>query len=203
MMAMTGFFCQDDYLSKTAKLTDEEVGRLFRACMKYHITGQADDMQGRESIAFDFIREDIDKAEQAYANKCEQNKRNRMKGTLTVVNDGQRTMTAVKEPEPETTELKPKQKRFQPPTLEEVKAYCAERNNNVDAEHWYDYYTSNGWRVGKNPMKDWKGAVRTWEKSEIGKKPVKAVSGQQYTQRNYSNTQADAMNRFLAENMEG
>lgn len=58
------------------------------------------------------------------------------------------------------------QKRFTKPTLNEVADYCAERGNNVDAEKWYDYYESNGWRVGKNPMKDWRAAVRTWEKRE-------------------------------------
>ena len=56
------------------------------------------------------------------------------------------------------------------PTLEEVKAYCSERGNKVDPERWYDYYTSNGWKVGKNPMKDWKAAVRTWERSDGRKK---------------------------------
>jgi len=55
--------------------------------------------------------------------------------------------------------------RFTPPTLEEVKNYCKERNNNVDAERFIDYYTSNGWKVGKNNMKDWKAAIRTWERS--------------------------------------
>lgn len=59
----------------------------------------------------------------------------------------------------------PTRKRFIPPTLEEVKAYCHERKNNVDAERWFDYYTSNGWQVGKNKMKDWKAAVRTWERN--------------------------------------
>lgn len=54
--------------------------------------------------------------------------------------------------------------KFSPPTLEDVKAYCTERRNNVDAERFFNYYTSNGWRVGKNPMKDWKAAVRTWER---------------------------------------
>ena len=52
------------------------------------------------------------------------------------------------------------------PTLYEVKAYCSERGNKVDPERWFDYYTSNGWKVGKNPMKDWKAAVRTWERGE-------------------------------------
>lgn len=55
-------------------------------------------------------------------------------------------------------------KRFTPPTLDEVKAYCKERGNRVDPERWHDYYSSNGWKVGKNPMKDWKAAVRTWER---------------------------------------
>lgn len=58
-----------------------------------------------------------------------------------------------------------KRKRFTPPTLEEVQAYCSERKNNVNAERFIDYYTSNGWYVGKNKMKDWKAAVRTWEKN--------------------------------------
>lgn len=63
------------------------------------------------------------------------------------------------------------QKRFAKPTLEDVIAYCQERNNNVDAEKWYNYYSANGWKVGKNPMKDWKAAVRTWERSDDGGKP--------------------------------
>lgn len=55
-------------------------------------------------------------------------------------------------------------KRFVPPSVDEVRAYCQERGNNVDAERFVDYYTSNGWHVGKNPMKDWRAAVRTWER---------------------------------------
>ncbi|SFH98502.1 hypothetical protein [Planctomicrobium piriforme] len=57
------------------------------------------------------------------------------------------------------------QKKFTPPTVEEVARYCAERNNEVDAEAFVSHYQSNGWKVGKNPMKDWKAAVITWEKS--------------------------------------
>lgn len=62
-----------------------------------------------------------------------------------------------------------KRKRFEKPTLSEIKQYCIERNNNVNAEHFFDYYESNGWKVGKNSMKDWKAAVRTWERSEYRK----------------------------------
>ena len=63
-----------------------------------------------------------------------------------------------------------KKKRFAPPTLEEVTAYCKERGNGVDPQHFFDYYTANGWKVGKNPMKDWKAAVRSWENNGFGGK---------------------------------
>ena len=59
----------------------------------------------------------------------------------------------------------PRAARFTPPTVEEVKAYCRERENNVDAERFIDFYASKGWKIGKNAMKDWRAAVRTWERS--------------------------------------
>jgi hypothetical protein len=49
------------------------------------------------------------------------------------------------------------------PSLEEVTAYCRERKNNINPQQWMDHYTANGWKVGRNAMKDWKAAVRTWE----------------------------------------
>ena len=58
-----------------------------------------------------------------------------------------------------------KERKTARPTLEEIKAYCQERQNQVDPERFLDYYTANGWKVGRNPMKDWKAAVRTWERS--------------------------------------
>ena len=64
---------------------------------------------------------------------------------------------------------KEKRNIFVAPTLEEVEAYCTERGNNVDAQKFIDYYTSNGWEVGKNKMKDWKAAVRTWERNDKGR----------------------------------
>jgi predicted transcriptional regulator len=59
-------------------------------------------------------------------------------------------------------------KRFVKPTVEEVRAYCKERNNNVDADKFISHYDSNGWKVGRTPMKDWKATVRTWEKNDYG-----------------------------------
>ena len=62
--------------------------------------------------------------------------------------------------------IKRKAKPFTPPTIKEVKEYCDERHNGVDAERFIDFYESKGWMVGKNKMKDWKACVRTWEKRD-------------------------------------
>jgi len=72
---------------------------------------------------------------------------------------------------------KPTRTRFIPPSLEEVQAYCKERNKGVNAEKWYNHYSAVGWKVGKNPMKDWKAAVRTWEQDSTSKPPGAAKSG--------------------------
>lgn len=55
--------------------------------------------------------------------------------------------------------------RFCPPTTQDVEKYCTDRNNNVDALRFVDFYTAKGWMLGKNKMKDWKAAVRTWERN--------------------------------------
>jgi len=53
--------------------------------------------------------------------------------------------------------------KFKIPTVTEIKDYCKERNNDVDPNRFHDFYEAKGWMVGKNKMKDWKAAVRTWE----------------------------------------
>ena len=54
-------------------------------------------------------------------------------------------------------------KRFVIPTPEEVQAYCDERKNGILGQQFCDFYSAKGWKIGKEPMKDWKAAVRTWE----------------------------------------
>ena len=70
---------------------------------------------------------------------------------------------------------KEKNKRFTPPTLEEVQAYCDERKNNVDAERFVDYYASQKWKKANGqPVADWKACIRTWEKrSKTGANGIK------------------------------
>ena len=68
-----------------------------------------------------------------------------------------------------------KEKNFKKPTLEEVEEYCKERNNNINAQKFIDFYESKGWKVGKTPMKDWKACIRTWEGNNTNK-PTKVVN---------------------------
>lgn len=68
-----------------------------------------------------------------------------------------------------------KRKRFIPPTVDEVKAYCSERNNGIDPQSFVDYYAARGWNIGKNKMQDWKAAVRTWENRRKADKPKQAA----------------------------
>lgn len=90
-------------------------------------------------------------------------------------------------------------KRFAPPSPADVNAYAAEIGaSHVDGERFCDFYASKGWRVGSQPMKDWRAAVRTWAKRDTAShppnKPVKTVLEQQYTQRSYDNERS---NRYL------
>lgn len=58
---------------------------------------------------------------------------------------------------------KKERKRFVKPSVEEIKKYCDERKNGIDAQSFFDSYEAKGWKIGKSPMQDWKAAVRTWE----------------------------------------
>ena len=82
-----------------------------------------------------------------------------------VVIDEQEEKNEVAEEKQQQTTTK--SKRFVKPTIEEIKAYCEERKNGIDAEYFFNYYESKGWQVGKSPMKNWKASVITWEKKDF------------------------------------
>ena len=91
-----------------------------------------------------------------------------MKGSQTLPNrvqDKAKDIVIVKD--------KVKATRFVKPNVEDIIDYCNERNNYVDPQKFYDYYSSNGWKVGKNAMKDWRAAIRTWEKNTEAPKKSK------------------------------
>jgi hypothetical protein len=93
-----------------------------------------------------------------------------MRSRYKKVSDAETTQETIPEtPQSKVKESKEKKSKgniFIPPNIQEVRAYCLERNNNVDADKWHDFYSSKGWMVGKNKMKDWKAAIRTWEKGD-------------------------------------
>ena len=65
-------------------------------------------------------------------------------------------------PAQEIQQEKPKRKNFVKPTVEEIAAYCKEKNYNINAQQFYNYYESNGWKIGRNAMKSWQAAVQNW-----------------------------------------
>lgn len=107
---------------------------------------------------------------------------NSKNGDKETKNQTERNLTAIPEITTKTTSniTTKKSSAFAPPTVEEVKEYCIERKNNVDAEKFVDYYTSKGWLVGKTKMKDWKAAVRNWERNNFNNsKPNKQSTAEQ------------------------
>ena len=215
-MSMTGFICHDDYYERLQRLTDEEVGHLFRQLMLYH-AGRTDEMTdfiGAEGIAFDFIANDIDRMEEKHNATSETNRINGLKGgrPKKQIEPEKTEDNPIKPTETEDNQTKPykdkdkdkekdkeKNKRFTPPTLEEVTAYCRERNNGIDPQYFLDYQTARNWILSNGKQcKDWRATVRTWEQHNFSRsEPKKVVSAQQYEQRNYSNEQQEAFQRML------
>ena len=116
----------------------------------------------------------IDRDAESYKDTCNRNRENiskryeRIRANTTVYEtyqEKEKEELLKKDISNEISKKSTRQKKFVPPTVEEVAAYCLERKNKVDAAYFVDHYTSNGWKVGKQNMKDWKAAVRTWEKN--------------------------------------
>ncbi len=180
-MAIEYFCAYHSYLDSMEELNDTERGRLFTACLIYSKTGEAPQLRGNERFVFPTLKAQIDRDKATYDSRCKKNSDNVRKRWNTDVYDGEQPCTndtKTKEKEKEKTKennnIPPnplaggneKQKRFTPPTVEQVAEYCQEKGYCIDPEAFVAFYASKGWMVGKNPMKDWKAAVVTWTKSE-------------------------------------
>lgn len=166
-----------DFEEAIEPINDAEAGRLFRAMLKYARTGETPQFSGNERYVWPTAKLHIDR-EAAFCEKQRRNasKPNEAKPSQTEPNEAKPSQISQKDKDKdkdkeykETLPIGSAKKTgraiFTPPTVEEVRSYCAERMNNVDAERFVDYYTANGWKVGKNPMKDWRAAIRTWERT--------------------------------------
>lgn len=218
---MREYFCAyHSMLDATRKLSDAEVGRLFRGLLHYSATGeQPDNLQGREEIVFDIFSQQIDRENERYEAKCDRNRQNvtkrydRIQPYTTEYDRNKSSTTAYQnyqEKEEEKGEEKEKDKgkdkgeverppreraRMTPPTPDDVRAYAQEMRWSTaqfDPERFVDFYASKGWRVGSQPMRDWRAAARNWaarERSDGGRfqaREEKTNPAFNYDQRDYS-----------------
>ena len=173
-----------DYLDAIEPLGDAERGRLFTSLLEYARTGEAPQLGGNERFLFPMMRAQIDRDNAAMAGLSEaRSKAGKIGAEAKQANAGfarqnkqmpnlpsKSSYDKDKDKDKDKDESITRARRFTPPTLDDVLAYVQERGSDVDPQRFLDFYASKGWMVGKNPMKDWKAAVRTWEKRELEKK---------------------------------
>ncbi len=182
-VAPDGFVIYRETLDIIAFLPEESAGKVLKAAADLFRSGaEPEDLDLSESMAFSLIRRDIQKAFTRHEEVCERNKRiaeSRRSKPPAVTNGHDSSPVVTKETEPEQEqepepeqELEPEQERkgkessarFTPPSVDDVRAYCRERGNYVDPQTFVDFYAAKGWVVGRTKMKDWRAAVRTWER---------------------------------------
>lgn len=163
-------------------LSDAEVGRLARAMIEYKLTGEEPKISGNERFTWPAIRRDIDEMNeklQAYSEKQSENgKKGGRPRTQSPEDENPKKPSLFQETQKSKgIRYKEKEKEIslkredsaqvrRPTSVDEVREYCKERNNGVDPQRFWDFYTSKGWKVGNQPMQDWKAAVRTWERRD-------------------------------------
>lgn len=190
-----------EYLEEMSLLTDAEFGRLCRALLAYSAEGKEGQLQGSERLFWPRVKMQEDRAIENYEAAAEKYSAAGRAGGLARASNAKRcqaTLNDAKQRLASPSKYKSESKKeyeseyesknnppdggknsaqarvvFVPPTVEEVAEYCSSRRNNIEAQEFVDFYTSKGWMVGSNRMKDWKAAVRTWEqrKKQEGEMP--------------------------------
>ncbi len=185
-MGKSSFLLSNDHKEIFDALPPEKAGALIQAVFAYE-AGNDPNLSDDLKIAFIPIRQWLDKNRESYETVCkERSEAGKKGGRPKKQKDNEESkksncfLEKAKKAEYELElelELDPEldnngakaplsaqaRKRFAKPTVDEVRAYCVERNNGIDAQAFVDHYESKGWLIGKTPMKDWKAAVRTWE----------------------------------------
>ena len=185
-MDKESFVLYTRYNKHIQKLSMEQRGVLFTAIMEYMSGNEIPEMDIATDMIFGIIIEDIEICNQ----KWEATRRARSEAGKASANKRQQTSTKVNKEEQTPTnptvnvnvndnvspygdkEKNNKKKIFKPPTPDEVRVYCMERGNTVDPNRFCDFYQSKDWMVGKTKMKDWRAAVRNWERNVASKSTV-------------------------------
>lgn len=171
-------------------LNNEQSGILFKSILEYVTDGEPLEMDGMTKIVFTTIKNYLDKDFETYEAKCESNRINGRKGgrpkkNQTVIEENPKKPNGFLENpknleydsdseydsesvyEKDTKGDKPnvtkRQRKFEPPSIEEVRQYIESKGYSVDAQRFVDYYEARGWELSKGrKIKDWKACVRTW-----------------------------------------
>lgn len=168
-----------DIIHTIEQLTDEQAGHLFKHVLYYvnDLNPETDNVITK--IAFEPIKQQLKRDLVRYekirernslsarmrwdANACERMPNDAKNADND--NDNDNDINIVLDEKPK------KPKRFSKPPVDDVRKYMAELSMADMSQRFVDYYESNGWKVGKNPMKDWKAAVRTWKQQNNDKQP--------------------------------
>lgn len=179
-----------DFVQDMENLDDAERGRLFVMMLKYAESGVCPSPIGNEKYVWGTARKQIDAQMNAYASKVDSIEKARSKRRIDI--NMERSEIILKsreeqeqEQEQNKTKNKVKETATPPPTLEEIKNYCLERKNAVNAERFYDYYSERNWhKANGKPLVDWKKAVREWEiKDNRNKDRPKNYGSENYEQK--------------------
>ena len=194
MQKKKSFLLYTESLSVLEELTKDQIADLFLAIKDYQ-NGVEPKLNGLMKAVFLPFKNYFDENAEKYAKVCEKrrnagslggkanaSKSKQMRYESESESDSESDVSKETEKKEIFKEKKADQKTqkklaFEKPTVEEVAIYCRERGNAVDPEGFCDFYEAKGWRIGKEPMKNWKAAVRTWEKRNrrngiTQKKPV-------------------------------
>ena len=160
-----------EWLPLVDSLPNDIAGVIFKNILKYQ---NGEDINNTFPV-WVFIKSKIDEYNDKGKQISEKRRESGRNGGLAKASKCQQMLANDSKSSNKIKENKIKQNKIKEnynikPTLQEVIDYCKERNRGVDANRWFDYYTANGWRVGKVPMKDWKATVRTWERNTQHKK---------------------------------
>ncbi len=182
-MEREGFVFYRSFYEAIKGMEDSMCASCFRALCEYGLNGKEETSDPIAAAILTMAKPNIDKNNKRYENgklggeygklggrPKKENPKEAPNKPQENPNETPKEKETEKETDTETENSVSRGKKprrvFTPPSVEEVKAYCQERGNKVDAERFVDYYTANGWKVGKNSMKDWKAAVRNWEKQD-------------------------------------
>ena len=195
MQVKNSFVLYTDYMQHIEMLSMEQRGILFTAIMAY-ASGQTPNIDGMEAMAFSFIKAQMDRDAENYNKTVAARREAGRRGGIAKAESVKQSVANVanaKRAKKEVANLADNDtvtdndKRFVPPTLQEIEFYCRESGNTIDAAKFIDFYKSKGWMVGKNKMKDWKAAVRNWKRSEVPPKQEKKPANKfhNFEQREY------------------